>query len=350
MEPVRVVHYVNQFFGGIGGEDKADVGVHVHEKPIGPAIGLQKEMGRNGHVVATVVCGDNYVSLNVNSARDQILEAISKFQPHVVVAGPAFDAGRYGFACGEICKSVGERLAIPAVMAMHPENPGVTVYKGSPNVWILPTSNLAASMGKVLPKLAAFALKLALRAPIGPADQEGYIPTGRRVLEFAATCGADRAIIMLLAKLHGQPFRSEIPVEQSEKIPAPPGLAKLHAAKLAVITTSGMVPKGNPNEFKMFNATRWSKYALPEDCTLRPEDWEFIHGGFNTAFAQANPNVVFPLDVLRTFSGKKFHELYREFYSITGVGTSLTMAQRAGEEIAASMRDAQVDAALLVAT
>ena len=27
--PLRVVHYVNQFFGGIGGEDQAHVGVTV---------------------------------------------------------------------------------------------------------------------------------------------------------------------------------------------------------------------------------------------------------------------------------------------------------------------------------
>jgi glycine reductase len=109
-----------------------------------------------------------------------------------------------------------------------------------------------------------------------------------------------------------------------------------------------MVPKGNPHEFKMFNAARWSKYALPDG--LQSGEWEFIHGGYNTAFAQANPNVVFPLDALREYAGNVYGELARDFYSITGVGTSLTMAQRAGEEIAASMRELRVDAALLVAT
>ena len=100
----------------------------------------------------------------------------------------------------------------------------------------------------------------------------------------------------------------------------------------------------------MFNATRWSKYTLPEAGALLPDAWEFIHGGYNTAFAQANPNVVFPLDALREYAGNIYGELSPDFYSITGVGTSLTMAQRAGEEIAASMREAAVDAALLVAT
>jgi glycine reductase len=155
---------------------------------------------------------------------------------------------------------------------------------------------------------------------------------------------------MLLAKLRGEPFQTEVPVEPLEKVPAPPAVKRLQQARLAVITTSGMVPKGNPDGFKMFNATRWSKYELPRNGALRPDEWEFIHGGYNTTFAQANPNVVFPLDALREFAGNKYRELHRDFYSITGVGTSLTMAQRAGEQIAASMHEAQIDAALLVAT
>jgi len=350
MGPVKIVHYINQFFGGIGGEEKADVELLVHAKPVGPAIGLQKALGERGEVVATLVCGDNYVNLNMETARAQIIEAVVRFQPQVFVAGPAFNAGRYGFACGEICKAVAEQLGIPAVTGMYPENPGVAVYKSAPKVWILPTSDLAGSMVKVLPKLAAFALKLGQGMPIGQAAEEGYIPTGRRQLEHAATPGAERAIDMLLAKLHGEPFVTEIPAERLEKVPAPPALSKLQEARLVVITTSGMVPRGNPDEFKMFNATQWRKYSLPEHGVLRPEEWEFIHGGFNTAFAQANPNVVFPLDALRQFAGQRFKELYSEFYSITGVGTSLTMAQRAGEQIAASMHDDQVDAALLVAT
>lgn len=34
----RVVCYVNQFFGQIGGEDMAHVGFSVKDKPVGPAV------------------------------------------------------------------------------------------------------------------------------------------------------------------------------------------------------------------------------------------------------------------------------------------------------------------------
>jgi hypothetical protein len=35
--PLRVVHYVNQFFAGVGGEEHADVGVSVKVGAVGPA-------------------------------------------------------------------------------------------------------------------------------------------------------------------------------------------------------------------------------------------------------------------------------------------------------------------------
>ena len=44
-QQIRIVHYLNQFFGGIGGEDKADVSLRIKEGPIGPGIGLQGAPG-----------------------------------------------------------------------------------------------------------------------------------------------------------------------------------------------------------------------------------------------------------------------------------------------------------------
>jgi glycine reductase len=311
---------------------------------------LQQAMGERGLIVATIICGDNYFNTQMATAKAGVLETVEKFRPDVVVAGPAFNAGRYGVACGEVSKEVAERLGIPAVTAMYLENPAVETYRRASDVWMLPTGAMAADMRKVLPKLAEFVLRVGSGAPIGPARVEGYIPTGRRRLEFAATPGADRAVAMLLAKLAGQSFQTEIPIEGFEPIPPAPPVKDLKVARLAVITTSGLVPKGNPDGFKMFNATQWSHYPLPEDLTLRPGDWEVIHGGFNTAYAQANPYLVLPLDALRQEAGGVFGQLHNRFYSLTGVGTSLTVAKRAGEEMAASMREAQVDAALLVAT
>ena len=36
----KVVMYINQFFGQIGGEEKADIGPQLREGPVGPAVAL----------------------------------------------------------------------------------------------------------------------------------------------------------------------------------------------------------------------------------------------------------------------------------------------------------------------
>ena len=347
---IRVMHYINQFFGGIGGEEHGDTGLEIREGAVGPGTGLEQLFGERGEVVATLICGDNHFSDDSAGVVAAILKEVRDRHPDVFVAGPAFNAGRYGFACGEVARAVTNKIQIPAVTGMYSENPATETYRKVSGLWILPTGAMASDMRNVLPKLAQFVLKVGSGAAIGPANAEGYVPTGRRKLESTGVPGAERALAMLLDKLSGKPYETEVPVEQLEQIP-PATLAKeVKKARVAVITTSGLVPKGNPDGFRMFNASEWRTYPLPDRPALRSEDWEVIHGGFNTAYAQANPNLVLPLDALRALAGSQFGELHNHFYSITGVGTALSVARRAGEEIATSMRGAQIDAALLVAT
>ena len=58
-----------------------------------------------------------------------VLPHLEVEQPDLVIAGPAFAAGRYGVACGAVCSAVKERLHLPAVTSMHPENPGVDLFR-----------------------------------------------------------------------------------------------------------------------------------------------------------------------------------------------------------------------------
>ena len=53
---LKVVHYLNQFFGQIGGEDKADAGFSVKKEAVGPGMALQKELGEKAEISATVIC------------------------------------------------------------------------------------------------------------------------------------------------------------------------------------------------------------------------------------------------------------------------------------------------------
>ena len=45
-EKIRVVHYLNQFFAQIGGEEKADIGPGFKEGPIGPGRCAAAVIGR----------------------------------------------------------------------------------------------------------------------------------------------------------------------------------------------------------------------------------------------------------------------------------------------------------------
>ncbi len=87
--PLRVVHYVNQFFGGVGGEEKANMPVEVRKGAVGPGRLFQQLLGEQGSVVATIICGDNYFSEQQDLALEAIKQALKEAKPDVLIAGPA---------------------------------------------------------------------------------------------------------------------------------------------------------------------------------------------------------------------------------------------------------------------
>ena len=153
MATYKIVHYINQFFAGIGGEEKADIMPEVREGVVGPGTALAKALGEEYEIVATVICGDNYFGENLDTATDTIVEMVKKYEPDVFVAGPAFNAGRYGVACGTICKAVEERLGIPVLTAEYEENPGVDMFRK--DVIIVKTGDSAATIRKALPVMTS---------------------------------------------------------------------------------------------------------------------------------------------------------------------------------------------------
>jgi len=168
---IKVVHYINQFYAGIGGEEKADFKPEVREGVIGPGMGLNGLLKKDGlEIVATIICGDSYFNENVEEAKAEILEMVKKYSPDLFIAGPAFNAGRYGVACGTIAKEVQDTLGIPAMSAMYVENPGVDIYKKF--LYIVETRNSAVGMKDALPKIAKLAVKLAKGEELGTPEEE----------------------------------------------------------------------------------------------------------------------------------------------------------------------------------
>ena len=173
---LRVVHYLNQFFGGIGAEDKAGVGPKCIRGPVGPAMAAQHALGDQGEVVATVVCGDNYAAENIEKASQEIVDLMGPYEPDLVLAGPAFNAGRYGIACGGVCKAVQDHFDIPAVTGMFRENPGLDLYRS--DVYIMETQDSARHLVDALVGMISLALKLAKGTQPGRPSRE--VPAGIR--------------------------------------------------------------------------------------------------------------------------------------------------------------------------
>src|SRR2546422_8060671 len=127
MATLRVVHYLNQFFAGIGAEDRADTPPDHREGPVGPGRLLQQALGDRAEVVATVYCGDNYAG-EKQGAIDEILDLVAEHRSEIVIAGPAFSAGRYGLACGGVTLRARQRLRVIAGPGMHRGKPAAQGY------------------------------------------------------------------------------------------------------------------------------------------------------------------------------------------------------------------------------
>jgi len=109
MAKTRLVHYINQFYAGIGGEEFAGQEPIKLDKLPPISVQLQNSLGEEAEIVATVVCGDSYFNENLEAASEKVLSLIQAEKPDMVIAGPAFNAGRYGMACGTGCKLIVEK-------------------------------------------------------------------------------------------------------------------------------------------------------------------------------------------------------------------------------------------------
>jgi glycine reductase len=349
METLRVVCYLNQFFGQLGGEDQAGVGPQVAPGAVGAARAVQQALGEAGRVVATVICGDNYVAEQTERAVAELLALIAAERPDLVVAGPAFLAGRYGVACGALCAAVQAELGIPAVTGMHAENPGVDLYRRP--VYIVQTGAEAGRMLEETRRVVALGLKLARREPIGAPAAEGHFARGVTRNAMAEANAAERATAMLLDKLAGRPFASEVPRPDFAGVPAPRLVKALDGATIALVTDGGLVPRGNPDGIEALAATRYGAYSIAGQPGLDPSRYDNVHRGYDTTYVKQDPHRLVPVDVARELEQRgAIGRLHETVYSTTGVATTLAHSARMGREIAEKLRAAGVDAVILTST
>ena len=349
MTKLRVVHYVNQFFAGVGGEERAGERPQVRTGPVGPGQALQKALGDVAEVVATVWCGDDYFNERENDAVAALVDLIRPHTPDLLVAGPAFNSGRYGLACGRLCTSVAETLGIAVVTGMHPDNPGVEVHRQK--VHIVASGRSPVSMADTMRRMAALGQKLARKERIGSPSEEGYIARGLRFTELVPERAATRAVDMLLRSVRGAEWETEWPLPVYDRVPPPPPVKDVRRATLALVTSGGIVPKGNPDRIESSYATKWLKYSLVGVKELTPEGWQSIHGGYDTSRANEDPNRVLPIDVLRELEHEgAIGRLLEEYWVFVGSGASTTNARRFATEMARDIVANSVEGVIFTAT
>lgn len=345
----NAILYINQFFGQIGGEDKADYAPEIIASQVGPAMEVAKNL--DAELTHTIICGDNFIGSNTEEAVETILGMLEDKEFDIFLAGPAFQAGRYGVACGTICKAVKKKFNVPVVTSMNIENPGVEMFKKE--MYIMQGGNIAARMRKDVRTMVALANKILNEKEIGCAEEEGYFARGvrRQVWRKDGIPASERMIDMLLKKLSGQPFQTELPIPKLDRVPIAPAVKDLKMAKIALVTTGGIVPVDNPDRIQSASATRWGKYDISSMDEVKSGEFKTIHAGFDPAAADADPNVITPIDVLKVLLKEgEFGNLHPYFYSTVGTGTTQAEAERMANEIVPYLQKDHVDGVIMVST
>ena len=349
VRPLRLVHYLNAFFGGIGGEAEAQHAVEIHAGPVGPGKLLQQLCAGQAEVVGTVICGDGYFGEHEEAVVEHVRQYVQQQGADAFIAGPAFGSGRYGLACGRLCLEA-ERLGIPAVTGLHAENPGGEVFLPQ-HIFAVHTTASAAGMQPALQRMAALALKRARRESLGPAAQEGFLPRDVRRTVDTGVPAARRAVDLALQKWKGEPYTSEITVETFEPVPPPSPLADPGRTVFALVTECGLVPKGNPDRLPAAGAGHWAAYDIGDMPHLTPGEWEIVHGGYDNTAALLDPNRVVPLDAMRALHREGvIGGLLDELLVTVGNLASLSAMKKIGAEMAATLKQRGVGAVVLPAT
>jgi glycine reductase complex component B subunit gamma len=346
---MRIAHYLNQFFGGIGAEEHAGKGLETRDSAVGPGRLLESLLGNEARVVVTFVCGDNYAVEHQEDLTASVLEKVRQANVDLFIAGPCFDAGRYGMAAGALCCAIQAELGLPVITAMSVENPGVDLYREA--LYIIDSGTNIAKMRDILAKMARLGEKLIKKESIGLPAEEGYLRRGLLRDQLVEKKAATRLVDMLMAKMKKEPFESEMPPTAFAPVPTPAAIKDLSKAKVMLITDGGLVPKGNPDRIEGTAATRWGSYSIKGRDDLRAEDYEVSHGGYDTRFVQEDPDRLVPLDALREMEKNGvIGKLHDEFISTCGRSNPLSNTRRLGREMAQKIKQDGVDAVILTST
>ena len=348
---IKVLHYLNQFFAGIGGEEKAGQEAFFLSHAVGVGSVIENALKAHGVEYATIVCGDNYFHEAEPEALSAIGLAIDEFHPDLFLAGPAFNAGRYGLACAKLCSWVRDNWRIPAITGMDENNPGTQEI--GRHVFVVQSGASTASMAETLKRYAQLIEKLLAQdtAAVENFRAEHCLPIPRRFTVNTGKPDYVRAADLLLAKLNGDSYTSEIPRIETETHTIPNLTGVLSDATVALVTEGGLVPHGNPDRLESSRGSKYFKYSLAGRDDLKRGEFAAMHTGYDTTTVDQDPDRIVPLDAMRALEkAQRFKKLHDHYFVTTGTGAMPSKMAELGAGIADELVTAGVNAVILTAT
>lgn len=249
------------------------------------------------------------------------------------------------------CSWVHDYWRIPALTGMHEENPGTKEI--GRHVFVLQTGASAAAMQESLNRFSRLIERLLA------ADEKGVdnfraeycLAIPRRFTVRGTAPDYVRATDLLLAKLRGQLYESEIPRIEAKRHAIPNLTADLSDTIVALVTEGGLVPKGNPDRLESSRGTRYFKYGLSGREDLRRGEFEAMHTGYDTATVDQDPDRIVPLDAMRVLEkAQRFKKLHDHYFVTTGTGAMPSKMEEIGAGIASELANSGIGAVILTAT
>ena len=136
-----------------------------------------------------------------------------------------------------------------------------------------------------------------------------------------------------------------------DRVEPNPAVKDLSKVKIALVTSGGIVPKGNPDHIESSSASKYGEYSLAGVTDLTAETFETAHGGYDPVYANEDADRVLPVDVLRDLEKEgKIGKLHEKYYATVGNGTAVASAKAFASEIGKKLVADGVDAVILTST
>ena len=131
-------------------------------------------------------------------------------------------------------------------------------------------------------------------------------------------------------------------------MPIAPPVKDPSKATYLFVSTGGVVPMGNPDHITTGTADHYGVYDLTGQDTLKAGEWESVHGGYDHAYANADPLTHIPLDAFRKLEQEgKIGGLYPKIFCTVGNLNSETNAVNMAREILKELQDQNISAIVL---